>query len=90
VSVDPAGVQLVDLTRPSRPEVVASVANVPLGRDADVEEFPLDRAVDADGRPILDVSHEGARWLDRSEYHRVLGAPIFTAPGTEALPGSAR
>jgi hypothetical protein len=75
--VHPGGVQLVDVTRPSKPAVVASVAGVPLGRDADVEEFPLDRAVDADGRPILDVSHEGARWLDQGEYLRVLGAPLL-------------
>lgn len=90
VTVDPAGVQLVDITRPSKPVVAASVAGLPLGRCADVEEFPLDRAVDADGKPILDVSHEGARWLDRSEYLRVLGAPLLADPGAPEPPGAVK
>lgn len=77
LTVDPQGLQIVDVTRPASPSVAASVAGVPLGRSIDLEEFPLDRAVDPEGSPVLDVSHEGARWLDQSEALRVLGAPLL-------------
>ncbi len=80
IVADAAGLQLVDVTRPSAPVVAASVAGVTLATEVDVEEFPLDRAVDADGKPILDVSHEGARWMSQEEFQRILGAPLM-APG---------
>lgn len=89
LTADPQGIQLVDLTRPATPTVAASVA-LPLGRALDLEEFPLDRAVDADGKPILDVSHEGARWLDQAEYLRVLGAPLLFDAGAPAPPGGVK
>lgn len=84
VAAHRGGVQMVDVSRPSRPAVAASVPGAPLSISVDLEEFPLDRAVDADGRPILDVSHEGARWLDQREFLRVLAAPLLQdtpAPG---------
>ena len=90
LTVDPAGMQIVDVSRPSQPPVTASVAGVPLLRDLDLEEFPLDRAWDADGKPILDVSHEGARWLDRGEVLRVLGAPLLSESGTMTPSGGGR
>ncbi len=37
-----------------------------------IEEFPLDRMVDEVGAPLKDVSHEGSRWLLRSEFERIL------------------
>ncbi|HED66262.1 MAG TPA: hypothetical protein ENJ09_11980, partial [Planctomycetes bacterium] len=36
------------------------------------EEFPLDRMVDELGRPLKDISHPRSRWLNRSEFERVL------------------
>jgi hypothetical protein len=33
--------------------------------------------VDGRGLPIMAVSHEGARWLDQSEFLRVIGIPVF-------------
>ena len=42
-----------------------------------MEEFPLDRTVDSAGEPIMDVSHEDARWLDQREFLRVMGVPIL-------------
>jgi len=44
--------------------------------DAAVEAFPLDRLVDETGAPEKDVSHEGARFLDRAELEKVLGAKL--------------
>jgi hypothetical protein len=41
-----------------------------------VEEFPLDRLVDARGKPLKDISHEGARYLSPEEIRRVLSAPV--------------
>ena len=49
---------------------------VPGAFDVDIEEFPLDRTVDASGNPIMDVSHEDARWLRQDEFLRVLGVPL--------------
>lgn len=80
LSADSLGMQITDISRPSAPAAAGDVA-VQGGLAAlDVEEFPLDRAVDADGKPILDVSHEGARWLSQDEFLRVLNAPLFTNP----------
>jgi hypothetical protein len=77
VATGALGTQIVDVTKPDKPAVTAAL-NMPAGGYAlDVEEFPLDRTVDADGRPIMDVSHEGARWLDQQELLRVLGVPAF-------------
>jgi hypothetical protein len=73
------GTQIVDVTKPDKPSIAAAV-NMPIGGYAvDVEEFPLDRTVDADGKPIMDVSHEGARWLDQQEFEHVLAVPAFWA-----------
>ena len=70
-----AGLQLVDLTRPSAPAPAGSVAQAGTTSLA-AEEFPLDRMVDSRGRPLKDVSHEGARWLSPSELRTVLEAPV--------------
>lgn len=84
VATGAAGTQVVDVSKPDKPVVVANL-NAPLGAFAlDLEEFPLDRTVDADGKPVMDVSHEGARWLDASEFARVLGVPRFRRPGVPA------
>jgi len=37
-----------------------------------VEEFPLDRMIDAGGRRLKDVSHPTSRWLYRAEIERLL------------------
>ena len=78
-----AGLSVVDAQRPDRPQVVASIAALAGGRDVAMEEFDLDRTVDRTGAPIMDVSHEGARWLDAAEYRRVIETPVM-------LPGARR
>lgn len=70
-----AGLQIVDVTRPSAPAPAGTVAQAGTAALA-LEEFPLDRMIDMNGRPLKDVSHEGARYLDGAELRRVLGAPI--------------
>ncbi len=44
--------------------------------DLVVEEFPLDRMVDETGRPLKDISHEGARYFGRQEIERLLRVPL--------------
>lgn len=85
VTAGPAGTEILDLTRPAKPLVIATLASGAGGYDVDMEEFPLDRTVDSAGRPIMDVSHEGARWLSQEEFLRVLGVPLPDA----LLPGAA-
>ncbi|MCK6481525.1 MAG: hypothetical protein L6R43_15710 [Planctomycetes bacterium] len=70
-----AGLTLVDVTRPSAPAAAGNVAQPGTAALA-IEEFPLDRMVDSRGRPLKDVSHEGARYLDLEELRRVLEAPV--------------
>jgi hypothetical protein len=69
------GVVLVEVTRPSDPAVRGTAAAPPTGF-LGVEEFPLDRMIDSRGKPLKDVSHEGARYLDPGELLRVLRAPL--------------
>lgn len=66
-----------DLGAPDQVSRVAALTNAPGTYDVEMEFFPLDRTVDADGRPIMDVSHEDARWLDEQEFRRVMGVPRF-------------
>jgi hypothetical protein len=70
-----AGLHLAEITRPGEPALRGTVAAVGL-TGAAIEEFPLDRLVDARGKPLKDVSHEGARYLDAEEIRRVLTAPV--------------
>ena len=69
------GVRIVDVTDPTKLELVAQVPAARGALDLRLEEFPLDRTVDADGLPLMDVSHEGARWLNQKELRRVIGVP---------------
>lgn len=68
-------VHLFELTRPSEPALRATVPALGGGL-VSAEEFPLDRMIDSRARPLKDVSHEGARYLDAEEARRVLTAPV--------------
>jgi hypothetical protein len=70
-----AGLHLVEITRPAEPVLRATVP-FPGAVATDAEEFPLDRMIDSRGRPLKDVSHEGARYLTAEEIRRILTAPI--------------
>jgi len=69
------GVQFVEVTRPDEPAVRGSVAQAGT-RILAVEEFPLDRMVDSRGKPLKDISHEGASYLTGEEIRRVLAVPL--------------
>ena len=42
----------------------------------DYEYMPLDRLIGFDGKPLKDVSHEGARLFTREEISRILTAEV--------------
>ncbi|MCC6740648.1 MAG: hypothetical protein IT452_16515 [Planctomycetia bacterium] len=70
------GIFLVDGTKPQTPAIVAAFAGPRGGGAAVVEAFPLDRMVDEDGRALKDISHEGARYLRKEEFEKLLRAPL--------------
>jgi len=71
----PRGVFPVDVSRSAQPEVLPRLPAIPGGRALAAEEFPFDRLVDEDGRPLKDISHEGARFFTRGERMGLLRVP---------------
>ncbi len=71
----PEGARLVDLAHLAEPRVAASLALGAVG-PLGAEEFPLDRMINSVARPLKDVSHEGARYLNGDEVRRILGVPM--------------
>jgi hypothetical protein len=69
------GLQVIEVTRPGEPVARAAVG-IPGTLAVQGEEFPLDRMIDFRGKPLKDVSHEGARYLNAEEIRRVLSAPV--------------
>ncbi|MEO0478738.1 MAG: hypothetical protein AAF196_04600 [Planctomycetota bacterium] len=69
---------LIDVSKvPSTGPTVRSVIDGLQGvRDFAIEEFAFDRLQDEQQRPIMDISHENCRFLDRDELLRVLSAEI--------------
>ena len=67
------GVYLADLTNTQEPEQVGKLPGLTKAHAIAVEEFPLDRMIDEQGRPEKDVSHATSRWLWRAEIERILG-----------------
>jgi hypothetical protein len=70
-----AGPRIVDVSNPSQPTLKAAV-NLPGTLFVDVEEFPLDRMIDFQAKPLKDISHEDARYLSLEEIRKVLGVPV--------------
>ncbi|MEM8883725.1 MAG: hypothetical protein AAGD14_06650 [Planctomycetota bacterium] len=71
------GVEISDVT-PRQPQIqqVALLNGVGPTYGIDLETMPLDRLVGFDGKPLKDVSHEGARYLTRREIERILRAEL--------------
>ena len=87
-----AGVYLSDATLSSEPRQLGVVPGLQAAYAVAVEEFPLDRMIDEQGRPLKDISHEGSRWLRRGEIERLLGVDaralgIDRRPDTEGVIG---
>jgi len=72
----PAGLSVVELTDSSDPvRLFDQLALSPLS-DVAVEAFAFDRMLDESGRPLKDISHEGARYMGLDEIARVLAVPV--------------
>lgn len=41
-----------------------------------VEDFPLDKMIDEDATALKDISHDGARYVNRKELEKLLGADL--------------
>jgi Ca2+-binding EF-hand superfamily protein len=85
------GVALVDASVSAEPVDTGFLARIPAARAIAVEEFPLDRMLDEQGRPQKDVSHRDSRWLRLSEIGRVLDVPaaaLALPAAVDALPRS--
>jgi hypothetical protein len=74
------GGAVVDCSRTDMIQPVARFDGLPRIHGAAVEAIALDRLIDWDGRFEKDLSHPGARYLDRSEILRILRAPIDAPP----------
>jgi hypothetical protein len=69
--------QIVNVSSSDKPMLVGPLFGEGLRvRDVAVEGFPLDRMVDESGRQLKDISHEGARYLGRQEFERLLRVPL--------------
>ena len=69
------GMYATDVDVPSEPAQVGFFSGLRDVYAVALEEFPLDRMVDEDGRRLKDVSHPGSRWLRRGEIERILSVP---------------
>ena len=70
-------VEIVDVTKRGGQLPQAGVIQGTGGaRAVDLEYMPLDRLVGLNGRPLKDVSHEGARLFTRKEIVRILRAEV--------------
>lgn len=66
------GVYMADLTTSMEPAQAGRLPGLLGAYAVAIEEFPLDRMIDENGRPEKDVSHAGSRWLWRAEIERIL------------------
>ncbi|MGH7163232.1 MAG: hypothetical protein ACREID_07095, partial [Planctomycetota bacterium] len=70
-------VEIVDVTaRVAELPQAGAIDGVGPAVGVDVEAMPLDRLVGFDGKPLKDVSHEGARLFTRAEIDRILRARL--------------
>ncbi len=70
-----SGVYLADLSTSREPSQIGLLPGIRQSQAVAVEEFPLDRMITEDGRPLKDVSHANSRWFERPELDRVLSVP---------------
>jgi len=78
------GVGIADATVSAQPTQRGALAGIADAFVIALENFPLDKMLDEDGRRLKDVSHKGSRWLNRSEIERLLrldAKDLFLTPG---------
>jgi Ca2+-binding EF-hand superfamily protein len=66
------GVYLTDASNSREPTQVGILPGLDDAYVVALEEFPLDRMIDESGAPLKDISHEGSRWLYRTEIERLM------------------
>jgi Ca2+-binding EF-hand superfamily protein len=71
-SCSDAGLTVSDFSTTREPVALGTLPGLRDTFAMAIEEFPLDRMIDEQGKPLKDVSHEGSRWLRRSELERIL------------------
>jgi LVIVD repeat-containing protein/EF hand domain-containing protein len=72
LSAGEQGVLATDATISAEPKQLGAFGALRMAYAIALEEFPLDRMLDEQGRRLKDVSHEGSRWLYLAEIGRVL------------------
>ncbi|MFO0985573.1 MAG: hypothetical protein U1E76_28205 [Planctomycetota bacterium] len=69
------GIRQYDVTRGKKPELIGAAAYAG-ARTIAFEEFSFDRLVTEDGKPVKDISHPNARYLNTTEIERLLKVPL--------------
>lgn len=86
------GLLVTDASNSAQPSSVGALGGIRHAYAVALEEFPLDQMLDADGRPLKDVSHPDSRWLERPEIERILSvgaAALGLAPEATNTPDTA-
>ncbi|MBI3272889.1 MAG: hypothetical protein HYZ53_28130 [Planctomycetes bacterium] len=78
LAVGPGTTEVIDVTKPGQPSRLAQVPGLAGAKGIAVESFCFDRTLDEDGKPLKDISHEGARYLTRDELVRILRVQLHT------------
>ncbi len=79
------GVSIADASVSAQPNQLGVLAGIADAFVIALENFPLDKMLDEDGRRLKDVSHKDSRWLNRSEIERLLrldAQSLHLTPGT--------
>ncbi len=66
------GLYVSDLSDSAAPNPLGVLSGLRNAYAIAVEEFPLDQMLDADGKPLKDVSHPKSRWMLRAEIEAIL------------------
>jgi hypothetical protein len=69
------GVFATDVSVSAEPNQLGAFVGIRSAYVVAVEEFPLDKMLDEDGKRLKDVSHEGSRWMYKSEIEHLLDVP---------------
>lgn len=81
------GVTITDASLSTQPNPLGSLPGITDAFVIVVENFPLDKMLDEDGRRLKDVSHRESRWLSRVEIEKLL-QPEAAVLGLPSAKGS--
>jgi len=69
------GVFATDVSVSAEPNQLGAFVGLRSAYVVAVEEFPLDKMLDEDGKRLKDVSHPGSRWMYKAEIEHLLDVP---------------